>query len=200
MAWIPDGREPMRVSYILNTVYGVVHGNTYPLFGPVLGRLPKPYTDAFLFKCKIQMALRLLELRTECSLRICIGKPCGEVRPLAVGHDDNVYLNGFAQQAIQKEIARLQILPENLCSHQKGKGCSNATIVDGVVKEILLQNNKFYMMAEIDDDAGKMFDRLYIELQTALLLLAGAGIQGFTEWQCANMHQQICHRHFYSFN
>ena len=33
-----------------------------------------------------------------------------------------------------------------------------------------------------------MFDRLYLELQAALLLLlAGAGIQGFTEWQCANM-------------
>ncbi len=32
-----------------------------------------------------------------------------------------------------------------------------------------------------------MFNRLYIELQIALLLLAGAGIQGFTEWQIANM-------------
>jgi hypothetical protein len=32
-----------------------------------------------------------------------------------------------------------------------------------------------------------MFDRLYIELQAALLLLAGAGMQGFTEQQCANM-------------
>ena len=32
-----------------------------------------------------------------------------------------------------------------------------------------------------------MFDRLYIELQAVLLLLAGAGMQGFTEWQCANM-------------
>jgi hypothetical protein len=32
-----------------------------------------------------------------------------------------------------------------------------------------------------------MFDRLYLELQIALLLLSGAGIQGFTEWQCANM-------------
>jgi hypothetical protein len=32
-----------------------------------------------------------------------------------------------------------------------------------------------------------MFDRLYVELQIALLLLAGAGIKGFTEWQCANM-------------
>jgi hypothetical protein len=32
-----------------------------------------------------------------------------------------------------------------------------------------------------------MFNRLYIELQAALLLLAGVGMQGFTEWQCANM-------------
>jgi hypothetical protein len=32
-----------------------------------------------------------------------------------------------------------------------------------------------------------MFDQLYIELQAALLMLLGAGIQGFTEWQCANM-------------
>eukprot|EP00590_Aulacoseira_subarctica_P005294 CAMPEP_0172416722 /NCGR_PEP_ID=MMETSP1064-20121228/3216_1 /TAXON_ID=202472 /ORGANISM="Aulacoseira subarctica , Strain CCAP 1002/5" /LENGTH=1681 /DNA_ID=CAMNT_0013154579 /DNA_START=343 /DNA_END=5384 /DNA_ORIENTATION=- len=156
---------------------------------PVLGRLPKEYTDAYLIKCKIQMALRLLDLGTECSLRICIGKPCGGVRPLTVSHDDNVYLNGFAQQVLQKEIARLQILPENLCSYQRGKGCNNATIVDGVVKEILLQNNTFYM-AEIVDDAEKMFDRLFMELQAVLLLLAGAGIQGFTEWQCANMHQR----------
>lgn len=135
------------------------------------------------------MALRLLDHGTECSLRICIGKPCGGVRPLTVGHDDNVYLNGFAQQAIQKGIAYLQILPENLCSYQRGKGCNNATIVDGVIKEILLQNNMFYMV-EIDDDAEKMFDRLYMELQAALLLLAGACIQGFTEWQCANMHRR----------
>jgi hypothetical protein len=33
----------------------------------------------------------------------------------------------------------------------------------------------------------KRFDRLYLELQVALLLLAGVGLQGYTEWQCANM-------------
>ncbi len=66
-------------------------------------------------------------------------------------------------------------------------GCSNARIVDGIVKEIALQENQ-YFVAEIDDDAEKiMFDRLYLELQIALLLLAGAGLQGFTEWQSANM-------------
>jgi len=32
-----------------------------------------------------------------------------------------------------------------------------------------------------------MFDRLHLEIQIALLLLAGAGMQGFTEWQCTNM-------------
>jgi hypothetical protein len=32
-----------------------------------------------------------------------------------------------------------------------------------------------------------MFDRLHLELQAVLLMLAGACIQGFTEWQCANM-------------
>jgi hypothetical protein len=78
------------------------------------------------------------------------------------------------------------VLPKNICSYQKGMGCSNATIVDGVVKEIALQENQ-YFIAEIDDDAEKMFDRLYLELQIALLLLSGAGIQGFTEWQCANV-------------
>jgi hypothetical protein len=54
-------------------------------------------------------------------------------------------LNGFAQQALQKEIARLQVLPEKICSYQLGKGCSDATIVDGIVKEVLLQNDEYYM-------------------------------------------------------
>ena len=103
-----------------------------------------------------------------------------------MGHDDNVFLNGLAQQAIQKEMARTHLLPDSLCSYQKGKGCSDATIVDTVLKEVALQSNTVYL-AVIDDDAEKMFDRLYIELQAALLLLAGAGMQGFTEWQCANM-------------
>ena len=128
----------------------------------------------------------LLDMGTTSSLRICIGKPCGGIRPLTVGHDDNVFLNGIAQQAIQQEIARLNVLPENVCSYQKGKGCADATIVNCVVKEVALQNNEFFL-AEIDDDAEKMFDRLYLELQAILLMLAGAGIQGFTEWQCANM-------------
>ena len=153
---------------------------------PVLGRLPQIFMDVYLLKCQLQMALRLLDIGTECSLRICIGKPCGGVRPLTVGHDDNVFLNGLAQQAIQQEIARLKIIPENICSYQKGKGCADATIVNGIVKEIALQSGLYYL-AEIDDDAEKMFDRLYIELQAVLLLLAGAGMQGFTEWQCANM-------------
>jgi hypothetical protein len=48
-------------------------------------------------------------------------------------------------------------------------------------------------MAEIDDDAEKMFDRLYIELQVALLSLAGVWMQRFTEWRCANMHQCTNH-------
>jgi hypothetical protein len=49
-----------------------------------------------------------------------------------------------------------------------------------------LSKNDCYL-AIIDDDAEKIFDRLYMELQAALLLLAGAGMQGFTECQCANM-------------
>jgi hypothetical protein len=153
---------------------------------PVLGRFPKWYLDTYYLKCKLQLTLRLLDLGTQCSLRICIAKPCGGVRPLTVGHDDNVFLNGIAQQAIQKEIARTKILPENVCSYQKGKGCNDATIVDSIVKEVALQNNDYYL-AEIDDDAEKMFDRLYLEIQAALLMLAGAGQYGFTEWQSANM-------------
>ena len=153
---------------------------------PVLGRLPKIFLDVYLIKCKLQMALRLLDLGTECSLRICIGKPCGGVRPLTVGHDDNVFLNGLAQQAIQKEIARIGLLPETVCSYQKGKGCGDATIPDCVIKELIVQNNIFWY-AELDDDAEKMFDRLHLELQLVLLVLAGSGPQGFTEWQSANM-------------
>jgi hypothetical protein len=84
-----------------------------------------------------------------------------------------MFLNGFAQQALQKEITGLQMLPENLCSYQRGKGCSDVTIVEGMVKEVMLQNNDFYM-AKIDDDAEKIFDWLYIKLQGASLLLAGA--------------------------
>jgi len=132
------------------------------------------------------MALRLLDLGTECSLRICIGKPCGGIRPLTIGNDDNVYLNGLTQQAIQKEIAKLKVLPDNLCFYQRWKGCNDTTIVDCVVKEVALQNNTFYL-AVLDDDVEKMFNHLYLELQIALLLLAGAGLQGFTEWQCTNM-------------
>jgi len=97
---------------------------------PVLGRFPKIFFDTYLIKCRIQMTLRLLDTGTECSLRICIGKPCGGVRPLTVGHDDNVFLNGIAQQAIQKEIARNRVLPETVFSYQKGKGCSDATIIN----------------------------------------------------------------------
>jgi len=153
---------------------------------PVLGRLPKIYLDTYILKCKLQMSLRLLDTDTECSLQICIGKPCGGVQPLTVGHDDNVFLNGIAQQAIQQEISKAKILPDNVYSYKKGKGCPYATIIDGIVKEIASQNNDFYL-AELSDDAEKMFDRLCIELQLALLLLAGVGIQGFTEWQSANM-------------
>jgi hypothetical protein len=121
---------------------------------PVLGRLPKIFTDAYIIKCKIQMTLRLLDIGTENSLRICIGKPCGGVRPLTVGHDDNVFLNGLAQQAIQEQTARIKLLPENLCSYQQGKSCADATIVDTIVKQIELQRNEYYL-AKIDDDAEK---------------------------------------------
>jgi hypothetical protein len=51
------------------------------------------------------MTLRLLDIGMECSLRFCIGKPHGGVRPLTVGYDDNVFLNGLAQQGKQREIA-----------------------------------------------------------------------------------------------
>jgi hypothetical protein len=105
---------------------------------PVLGRLPQIYVDTHLIKCRLQMALRLLDTGTECSLCICIGKPCGGVRPLTVGHDDNIFLNGVAQQAIQQEIAKNGVLPENVYSYQKGKGCTNATLIDSITKEIAM--------------------------------------------------------------
>jgi len=73
-----------------------------------------------------------------------------------------------------------------LISYQKGKGCGDATIVNCIVKEVALQTNTLYL-AEIDDDAEKMFNRFYLEIQIALLLLAGAGLQGFTEWEYANL-------------
>ena len=60
--------------------------------------------------------------------------------------------------------------------------------MDGIIKEVAIQNNK-HNVAEIDDDVEKMFDRSFLELQLVLLLLAGAGIQGFTKWQCANMYK-----------
>jgi len=72
------------------------------------------------------MNLQLLDIGTENSLHICVGKPCGGVRPLTVGHDDNVFLNGLAQQAIQQEIARNKLLPDNICSYQRGKSCADA--------------------------------------------------------------------------
>lgn len=71
-------------------------------------------------------------------------------------------------------------------SYQKSKGCADATIVVGIVKEVALQNGEFYL-AELNDDAEKMLDRLYLELQVALLLLVSADMQGFTEWQSTNM-------------
>jgi hypothetical protein len=69
-----------------------------------------------------------------------------------VGHEDNIFLNGLAQQAIQKEMARNNILPESLCSYQKGKACSDATIVDTVLKEVAIQKNDSYL-AIINNDA-----------------------------------------------
>jgi hypothetical protein len=124
---------------------------------PVLGRFPKIFIDTYILKCKLQMTLRLLDIGTESSLRICIGKPCGGIRPIMVGHDDNAFLNSIAQQATQKEIARLELLPENLCSYQKSKRCGDAVIVNCIVKEVALQTNTF-CLAEIDNDAEQMFD------------------------------------------
>jgi hypothetical protein len=45
---------------------------------PVLGCFPKIFLDAYIIKCKLQMTMRLLDTGTECSLRICIGKPLWE--------------------------------------------------------------------------------------------------------------------------
>ena len=45
-------------------------------------------------------------------------------------------------------------------------------------KVALIQLNDNFYLAELSDDAEKIFDKLYVELQMALLLLAGAGIQG----------------------
>jgi hypothetical protein len=115
---------------------GKAHATGFAI--PVLGRLPKIYLDAYILKCKIQMALRLLDLGTQSSLRICIGKPCGGVHPLTVGHKDNMFLNGLAPQAIQKEFSQSKLFPESLCSYQRGKGCSDATIIDTIVKEVAL--------------------------------------------------------------
>jgi hypothetical protein len=123
-------------------------------------------------------------LGTKCSLQICIANPCGGIQPLTVGHGDNVFLNGLAQQALQKEIARLKILPENLCSYQNGKGCGDATIVDSVVKEAALQTNTFYL-AEIDDDAKKMCLIGYI-LNSKLLYLC-LQVLGFTDSRNGNV-------------
>ena len=56
---------------------------------------------------------------------------------------------------------------------QKGRNCADATIIDEIVKEVALQNNDM-VVTELSNDSEKKFDRLYLEIQIALLL----GIQG----------------------
>jgi hypothetical protein len=87
-------------------------------------------------------------------------------------YNDSVYLNGFAQRSLHCLLSQHNVLPPNLCSYQKGKGCSNATLIDSIVQDVALEENQYYF-AKIDDGAEKMFDRLYIELQITLLKLAG---------------------------
>ena len=93
-------------------------------------------------------------------------------------------MNGVAQQGIQKGIAWNKIIHKRLFVYIKWE--KNTTIIDSITKGIALQDGSKME----HDNAEKMSDRIYIELQIALLRMAGApGEQGFGEWQAVDMYK-----------
>ena len=180
----PEIREEIRKATLLGRGKARTDGFTLG----VLGRFPAVFTEIFMLKTEIHLTLRLIDRNKQNSLRICIPKPDGSVRPITVASDDLCFTNHLLRVELHKELENNKALPENLISFRKGKNCSDATITDNVIRELSLQNNDSFV-AIISEDIEKMYDRIHIDLQGLILKYDGAD-KGYINWQLNNMHDR----------
>jgi len=141
---------------------GKARAENFSVSVAVFGRFPPIFAEIYLLKLYLHLSLRIIDRETERSLRVCIPKADEGVRPITVAHDDNCFMNMLVQKAFQSQVDKR--LPRYLSSFRKGRGCQDATLVDGVVRELALQYGDGYV-GIIEDDLEKMYDRIYIELQ-----------------------------------
>ena len=180
----PEIREIIKKTVLLGRGKARTDGFTLG----VLGRLPAIFTEIFMLKTELHLTLRLIDRNKQNSLRVCIPKGDGSVRPITVASDDLCITNHLVRLELHKDLEKSGVLPENLISFRKGRSCSDATITDNIIKELSLQENESYV-AIISEDIEKMYDRIHIDLQGLILKHAGAD-EGYVSWQLDNMHNR----------
>jgi hypothetical protein len=173
-----DNSLHSNIEKVLTKGRGKARVNNFSI--AVIGRFPPIVAEIYRIKSELHLSLRMIDRFTEQSLRICIPKGEGKVRPITVAADDLAFLNSIVQKSFQGQVK----IRDWITSFRRGMGCTNSTLTDCPVKELALSSGDKYV-AIFNNDLEKMFDRMTREVQALALTHIGAG-RGFIEWQMSN--------------
>lgn len=157
----------------------------------VIGRLPIKWQQLTWRIIQSILITRLPPKEIKKFTRVPIPKTApGETRPLAIINDIYCYVCFSISKPFTTALEKLNILFEEIHAYREEHGCDLITLLQAVLKEDALQNNKCYVC--IDEDEEKFFDRISLELQLAALIHVRCPSQGYLEMKAEDLlHRKV---------
>ena len=155
----------------------------------VIGRMSPEWQYAACQLSILMLVTRTLPPEIKVGTRVPIPKPVpGETRPLTLLHDLCSMIYGMIGLWLKGAVAKAGNAAPELAAYKPGRGCDDVTLVDLAAREDAIASGQ--AMACIDEDEMKMFDRITVILQCAVLLIIGCPEHGFVEMKADDLYQR----------
>jgi hypothetical protein len=148
----------------------------------VLARLHPTWMELLDQLTPLILATRIIPQRLKTTGRVLIDKPNStDKRPISLLHAYDSYLDNIVNSRLSPTVEALDILDSTIAAYRKGHSCTNLTLDHLIAIQDTLRHKEF-ILAQLDEDKEKYFDRLTMELQLLPLHLMGFLPGGYIEW------------------
>ena len=102
-------------------------------------------------------------------------------RPISVLKALDSFLDTTVNSHLAQAIEKTQVLDHTIAAYRKGRSCNELSLNNILAIQDVI-NNKQTILAHIDEDKEKYFDRISTELQMLPLHIIGFPTHGYSEW------------------
>ena len=148
----------------------------------VLARLHPAWTESFQSLIPLILTTRILPKGLKLTGRTLIDKPKStDKRPISVVQALDAHLDSIVNSRLAATVESLNVLDHTIAAYRKGKSCTDLTLNNILAIEDTCHYHN-HILAHIDEDKEKYFDRISHELQLLPFHLLDFAPEGYLEW------------------